>query len=184
MSKFYYLISTLPAISLWEKPEIDVKSFLSSCREWLCEKDMKTLEEVHILPPKKSNSTLLTIIKWYNWETCLRNRIARYRSSKLDIDLAPFLHEECDFFSESDRIVQEATASDNPLDKEKALDEQRWIYLNSLEAGHIFNLDLLCIYKLKLQLCEKWLDRVTEKGKDNFNKTLDELYTKDLLKIN
>jgi hypothetical protein len=183
MSTFYYLISSLPSISLWEKPEIDSETFLSSCKEWLNDKEIELLKDVNLLPAEESTHKIATVTRWYNWETCLRNRIARLRSGKLDIDHTQYLQEEHDFFSESDRIVQEAMIADNPLEKEKMLDEQRWNFLNSLEAGHSFDLELLCVYKLKLKLCEKWLDRITEKGKDNFDKALNTLYKEDMLKI-
>ena len=183
MSTFYYIQSTLPSISLWEKPEIDIDTFLSRCSDWLTDKEMKLLKTADIIPAEKLLHKNATVIKWNNWETCLRNRIAKNRSPKIDIDAVQYLKEEKDFFSESERIVQDAIAADTPLEKEKILDEQRWNYLTNLEAGHSFDIDLLCIYKLKLQLCAKWFSRVTDKGKDNFEKALDVLYKEEMLDI-
>jgi hypothetical protein len=184
MSTLYYIQSSLPAISLWEKPEIDIETFLSRCSDWLNQKETEILTSANIAPTANQEHGNITITKWNNWETCLRNRIAKYRSNKLNIDATVYLKEEKDYFSELDRIVQEAMAAPNPYEKEKMLDEQRWHYLTSLEARHFFDIDLLCIYKIKLQLCEKWLNRNKDNGRDNFEKALDDLYKNNMLKIN
>ena len=184
MSTFYYLISSLPSISLWEMPEINTDRLFDICDEWLSVKEMEVLKQVELSPNENIRKHIPTLVKWYNWETCLRNRLARHRSGKIDIDYTPYLREEHDYYSEIERIAQEAIAADTPLEKEKFLDEQRWSYLTNLEAGHIFNFDLVCIYKLKLMLCEKWLARDTERGKQNFDKALNELYKREMLEIN
>ncbi|MCF7790647.1 MAG: DUF2764 domain-containing protein [Victivallales bacterium] len=183
MSKFYYLISSLPSIYLWDELEVDMDTFLLNCEEWLTVNEMEILKETDVQPKKSPNHSITTTERWYNWETCLRNRLVRHRSTKLDLDQTLYLREEYDYFSEVDRVVQEALSAETPLQKEKVLDEQRWVFLNSLEACHIFDLDLLCIYKLKLQLCEKWLHRTTDRGKNNFEKALNELYKGDILEI-
>ena len=183
MSTFYYLISTLPSLTLWEKPEINLESFLTVCSELLDEKEMQILDEVDTLPVVNPLHKNKTIDKWYKWETCLRNRIARSRSSSIDADCTPYLQEEKDYFPETDRIVQEAFGADTPLHKEKILDEGRWNRLIELESGHIFDIELVCIYKLKLLLSKKWDNRTEEKGKENLETALTELYKEDFLKI-
>lgn len=185
MSTLYYLISSLPTLSLWEKPEIDLNSFLELCKDQLDINEYNAVKEIEFLPSEdlEKQHKNLSLKKWYNWETCLRNKVAKLRTNNTDKDCTSYLHEEKDYFPEIERISQEAMGADNPLDKEKILDNGRWERLCELESGHIFDIDLVFIYKLKLFICEKWLTRQEDAGRENLDKALDELYKEDLLSI-
>lgn len=183
MSIFYYIIASLPTLYLFEKQELDMVSFLEICKDQLDIKEYNAVKEIGLLPLEERHYSNSTLQKWYNWETCLRNKIARLRTTGNEKDCTPYLHSEKDYFPEIDRIVQEALGTENPLQKEKMLDIGRWERLSELESGHIFDIELIFIYKLKLLLCEKWIHRKEEAGKENLDKVLEELYKENILNI-
>ena len=174
---YYYLISSLPMLALGEKIPMTSEEFLSNCSDWVSKSKYKQLCDVSLNPDTDQNPKNKTVIGWYNWETCLRNRIAKTRSTKLEKDISKYTKEERDAFSEIDRGIQESFAADNPKLREKILDELRWKEIDNLESGHLFDLGKLCIYKLRLMLCEKWLDREYEKGQSNLDKALKIFYS-------
>jgi len=81
-----------------------------------------------------------------------------------------------DYFSEIDRGVQEAFSAKDPKLKEKILDNLRWKELDNLESGHQFDVTKLCIYKLRLMICEKWINRQIEKGETNLESIVEHFY--------
>jgi hypothetical protein len=177
MSSYYYLISSLTVPVLGSKPLLSLGKFMESCSEWISESEYRELENVLLIPDYEHISKNKVVNQWKNWETCLRNRMVTARTGKLNKSAAHYLQEEKDFFSEIERAVQEAYSAGNPMLKEKILDELRWKELNELESGHLFNFDLLCIYKLRLMLCEKWLTRESEKGERNLDAVLLNFYS-------
>ena len=44
MAKYYYLISSLPMLSLENEPAISYQDFLARCREQLSDSDFKEIE--------------------------------------------------------------------------------------------------------------------------------------------
>lgn len=175
MSAYYYLVSSLPMLMMGETAPISLENFMESCKDWLSDKELDQLTKLDLTPtetaPFDSDSSAG---KWNQWETSLRNRIAKHRASSLNKDADHYTQPEKDVFSEIERIVQEAY-SVNPLEREKIFDKNRWQQLDNLEAGHEFDFDKLCIYKIKLMLNEKWKHRKTEQGVENLNTILQQI---------
>jgi hypothetical protein len=177
MTQYYYLISSLPMLRQGEEPLFDHYQFLEDCRNWLGKTEFSILEKLSLLPTESSAASGNSLAAaWYRWETCLRNRIARTRKSAFTAEAEDYTLPEEDFFSEVERGVQDAFALSNPLEREKLLDALRWTLIENLEAGHIFDFDRLCAYKLKLMLVEKWQGREQEKGVAGLDKVVDEIY--------
>ena len=65
--------------------------------------------------------------------------------------------------------MREAFAAENPLEREKMLDAARWRKLEELELGNLFNFNVLCAYKLKLELLLKWKARNAELSQKNLD---------------
>ena len=62
-----------------------------------------------------------------------------------------------------------AAAAPDPLEREKLIDRIRWRKLEELEAGHEFDFDALCVYRLKLEILGRYRRRSAETGRTNFN---------------
>ena len=47
--------------------------------------------------------------------------------------------------------------------------------LDDLEAGHEFDFDGLCVYRLRLEILNRYRGRSVEKGRSNFNAAVDRI---------
>lgn len=178
MKEYYYLISSLPTLSLDEtnkKLKIDVDEFSQQCLANVSEDELKLIEQISLIPSSTmiegdddgefltnvNNSTSVDTSvaeKWYKWEICLRNAIAKKRAPR-SRDLSDILQTEYDFYSEIERCIQNAYSTNNPLERENMFDKLRWAFLDELENEHQFDFGFLCIYKIKLLLVLKRLQR-------------------------
>lgn len=186
MSKYYYLVSTLPMIKWFirhggnhhewnENIPFSSDDFMSQCSAWLSESEFLRLNKLSLIPPENISSPAgYPERKWYVWETCLRNKIARLRVLSSEKNVERDTRPELDCFSEIDRGIHEAFTAPDPIKREKALDLLRWDMLENLESGHHFDFDKLCVYKLKLMLCEKWIQRTEKKGHETLEEVLKE----------
>ena len=171
MAQFYYLISSLPMLSLDETPSIDSAKFLDSCDGFVLPEELETLTELALHPSDPPSDNILE--EWSNWETLLRNQLVLKRSKQGG---EKYLHEENGTFSEILKGVQEAYLKADPLEREDYLDQLRWARLEDLEVGHEFDFRKLCIYKIKLMLCEKRMNRGKEKGSTNYDDIINTIY--------
>lgn len=183
MSKYYYLVSTLPMLRWFtvnhhewnENIPFSSDDFMARCSGWLSESEFRRLNKLSLIPSEDISSPAgYSAEKWYVWETCLRNKIVKFRVLSSEKDAEKNIRTESDCFSEIDRGVQEAFTASDPIKREKALDLLRWNMLEDIESGHHFDFDKLCVYKLKLMLREKWIGRDEKKGSENLEYILDE----------
>jgi hypothetical protein len=158
-------------LMLNESPSIDSSQFLDSCSDFISPEDFEILTNLSISP----NDISSPIPEWSIWETLLRNRLVHQRGSA-GSGYEKYLHEERDSFSEIEKGVQEAYLKSDPLEREDFLDQMRWTKLEDLEVGHDFDFIKLCIYKMKLMLCEKRLGRNKEKGSLNYDDIVETIY--------
>lgn len=172
---YYYLISSLPAIILGEKPYYSSKEFMNLCSEWIGKSDIEKLSKL-TLNLENTNTNNRFARDWYKSEEILRNCSVKKRAAKLNKDPLPYLKIEDKIYADIERGVQDSFSAENPLEKEMALDKLRWKIIDSLEIGHFFDLEKLCAYKLRLLICEKWSTRKTEAGQKNLDTILDSLY--------
>ncbi len=138
---------------------------------------MRTLSEASLEPrPDCSPAAHGSLVAWNNWETALRNKIATLRRAQFKSDPQSFLRREGDFFSEIDKIVQEAFSLDDPLAREKELDAARWRRLDEIESKGLFSFPRIFSYRLKLLMLEKWSSRTRESGGESLEKILDAVF--------
>ncbi|MFA6714814.1 MAG: DUF2764 family protein [Victivallales bacterium] len=175
MAGYYYLISSLPMLMFNEKASLSIEEFNAACIDKISENDLNILRRLNLVPePEVIYPAGSAAERWRQWEVCLRNRIAGHRASQ-GRDVHNYLQEEKGCFCEIDTGVQEAFALKNPLEREKYFDRMRWRALEDFEAGHHFDFDKLCIYKLKLLLLEKWRERQVEQGTKNLDVMLEQI---------
>jgi len=178
MASFYYLISSLPLLKLGEIPLLDTAEFLAASEGFLTDDEILEIQSLSLVPPK--NPPLgETSALWFEWETCLRNALIRVRDQGKNIDSEKFIRHETDFFSEISTGVHEAFSKPTPLEMENALDKLRWSKLDTMEVGHMFDFTRLCIYKIKLMLCEKQNLRKSETGSSHFDEIVECIYEKE-----
>ena len=183
MAEYYFLVSSLPTLYPWEATSVTTGSFMEACASWLPEEELETLWRLGLEPDTSLAESSPVVQRWIAWETCLRNRLAKARAAALGVASDRDLRPDLDFFSAIDRAVQDAHAAADPLARERLLDKLRWSELDDLEAGHYFDFDRLCVYKLKLALREKIAKRDRPSGQDNLEGALRGLYDPEAHKI-
>ncbi len=179
MAGYYYLISSLPALAADGEPAIKLAEFMEQCGEWLSPDEMQELSRLDLVPANDDPADLSgPALAWHDWETCLRNAIARHRgASGQDVESA--LRYELDCYGEIEAGVQEAWSQTDPLERERVLYRLRWRFLDDLESGHNFDFHLLAAYKLKLLLREKWVALNVAAGRGNLTATVAQIEQKN-----
>jgi hypothetical protein len=162
---FHYLVASLPSLRLGETPGLRSDDFLEVCGRYLEPEQQEILVGAGLLPaPPAPEAPHEALRGWYEFETDLRNHLARARAARRKVDAEPFLRPEGNLSSDMERAVGEALDQSNPEDGERRLDELRWRFLEDLTVGHPADMTNLLAYRLQLLLAEKWVDLDADQG--------------------
>lgn len=155
MDKYYYFVSQLPLLIFGQESYIDKERFLDEAKKWLSDKDFSTISGVSLndFYPRDGDNEVLA--KYKNFERALREEIASFRKNESRGGLTSL-----------NLNLNEGT----PLEIERTLLHLRWEFIESLEEGHFFDLEILILHFLKLQALERLLTFDREKGTAVFDK--------------
>lgn len=164
-SDFFYLLSSLPLLRRNETPPLSYDDFMRQCREQLAANDLLQIELAQLLPPADAQAVRAPLLRdWYAWETFVRNILAEARARRKRIESARF-QRPTDYFQPSDRKrVEEIFALSGAEEREVALLQLRWEHLDELESGHYYDLGVLLVYALRLQLLQRQASQESEAG--------------------
>lgn len=183
MSEYYYIVASLPMLSISGAPPISSDEFLAAVEEHLPLLEAAELRGLSLLPATNAASTRDDILKWNEWETSVRNRVASLRS-KNDASAAERAQRPGGgFFTEVESGVREAFAKSNPLERENHLDQLRWAFCDALEQESFFGFAKLAAYRLKLLICEKRAAVDAEKGAENYDFIIKTIYDNGRLQL-
>lgn len=159
-------------LQMGEEPVLDSEAFLDLVKGNLDETHARQLESIEPIP----NGTGCCDIErhWLAWETYVRNIMLRERTDSAELVHRWHRHED-DVFPGVRRLVEEALNHENPLVRERLLDELRWNMLEGLRVTNEFDFGALVIYRLQLFLAEKWAGQDMELGMENLNRLVDKL---------
>ncbi|MFC1569595.1 DUF2764 family protein [bacterium] len=157
MTKYVYLIAQLPALA-YDKPSyMNVSMFLEEANKWMSKRDLEKLKNVSFKDSEvdEKHSKTLRIVQQFGKQ--IRQDLGQWRQSK---------KKGAEYKPESFpvSIVKEG----NPLEIEKKLLYLRWQFIESMELDHHFDLDLLMLYFLKLQILQKLSEYNKDKGMERF----------------
>lgn len=160
---YYYLISSLPSLTLETAPPFSFAEFVKLCSEHLTKNDLGTLLSLDSETEEPIKNSCVR--SWKDRESLLRNALTKLRAVRLKKDAAPYIRETEISDSRADKIASEALARDNPLDRELLLDKFRWQQAEELAGFNPFSSDALIAYALKLKLAERWAGFDEEKAR-------------------
>ena len=152
--QYYYVISSLPSLSLKEELPIRKNNFLSVCKENLKTTDFEMLRSIDLFEVDQEKAPLDIIRCFFSWEREVRNALVRLRAERLDLDSIDFIRGDITEHSIG-HFTEEAFSADSPLIAEDILNKARWKYLDELEFGHYFDIEILVIFFIKLQILER-----------------------------
>ncbi len=159
MDKYYYVISQLPMLFFGKEPDLSIKYFLDESRKWLSARDYRILARVNINEIEQYPKGPEVLRIYQNFEYQLRNDIAHWREAqKKDIEYKP------SNFPLS--VIKEG----NPLEIELKFMQLRWAFIDEIEREHHFDLGMLVLYYLKLQLLQRYFTFNKEEGLKKFQK--------------
>ena len=174
---YHYLISSLPGISLGNKPALSMDEFLANCQALLTEQDWTALQSLMDInnPPSTNNF----VNNWAARETQLRNAAARLRAARRNKDAVDFIRNHSGFDLSIENKVEEAFNQPNPLEREKAIDLIRWTFLDELAGTDPFSTNVLMAYALKLKIAERWAAMNQDQGQEKIEKAIERTEEKE-----
>ncbi len=180
MSQYYFLVASLPFLSYDGDHAAAPEEFLASAREHLTPRDYAIVSSARIDAPVELEPGPAVVVSWQRFERGLRNELVKVRAGKLGADAAAYIRTDEAGRDDTDRtgladIAREAFGEESPLSGENVLGRARWEFLNELEVGHFFDLDLLVIYYLKLQIVARRRRFNRDDGERIFRAATDEI---------
>jgi len=127
---------------------------LDEAGKWLPEKDFLIISRVSLndFYPRDEDNEILA--KYKNFERTLREEIASFRRNE----------------NRGGTSVNLNLNQGTPLEIERRLLGLRWEFIESLEGGHFFDLEILILHFLKIQVLERLLTFDNERGTVVFDK--------------
>jgi hypothetical protein len=153
-SGYYYLVASLPHLSLRAAPPLTTGQFLRRCAAQVSPTHYRILAEVELFQARPAETGLALLDRWYDRECALRNALAVVRAQRLGVEAAAHLRHFRHDHSLAE-IARHLLALDSPLAADEELDRLRWRFLEELAFGHYFDLETLVVYRLKLRILER-----------------------------
>lgn len=139
MGKYYYFVSQLPFLAFGQNCRISKEWFLEQAEKWLSARDFSIISRTGINDFYPRNEDNPVLAKYKSFELALREDIAAFRKNE---------NRPVNSFNLN---LSEGT----PLEIERKLLNLRWKFIESLESGHFFDLEILLLYLLKIEILER-----------------------------
>jgi hypothetical protein len=162
----YYLIASLPPLSVDQKLPLSVEAFQYACEEQLTPHDAAAARA--LLTHEASAHPF--VVAWRDKEAILRNAVAQQRARVRGVESARWLRatEGCDLMIE--RQVEEAFQQTDPLRIERALDAIRWRVAEELAGVDPLAVGVVLAYAIKLGIVMRWNALQVDQGMDVFER--------------
>lgn len=160
---YYYLMASLPMLTLGTPPAVSLQDFVNRCSEQLAGADLAVLLDLLKTGGRASRHPFAAT--WARRDGTLRNAVVRLRASRLGREAGTYLRTEAGEDPDTARLAAGAYARTNPLDREMELDRIRWRILEELAGFNRFSLPAVLAYGLQLKLAERWAALSAERGR-------------------
>lgn len=169
---YYYLCASLPSLAFGEIPQLHLAKFDAICREELTagEYDRLIMGGLRLRRGETGAGLPQFYADYARFEQYLRTRIAQRRVAR-DEEKTLSLPDPEEYFTEIDTLLGQIAGND-PGERERSIDQLRWRRIEDLEAGHDFDFDQLCAYRLKLEILEKYRERKADVGRERFEEAV------------
>jgi len=162
----YYLISSLPALSLDHAPQITAEAFIASCRAQLGRADAEAAEALMTGAP----SAHAFVTAWRDKDTVLRNAVAKARARAAGTDAARWLRPAQGYDAQIERLVEDAFQQPDPVRQERALDRARWAVAEEMQGYDPMGVRVALAYAVKLSLALRWAALDAGRGQEAFGR--------------
>jgi len=157
MDKYYYFVAQLPTLLFDREPLIEIETFLAEGEKWLGDRDYALLARVDMNQAVPESGDPGVLQRYKAFEFGLRNELALWRRTRgTDQEYRP------------SGFPLSAIREGTPLEVERRLLRWRWDYLDEEEREHHFDLEVLILYFLKLQILRRLFSFDKEQGLKTF----------------
>ena len=154
--QYYYIITSLPSLSLSGELPIRKDDFLANCEKYLKKTDFSILESISLFDVEKDEVPFDIVRRFFGWERGVRNALVRLRAEKLGLKPDEFVRGEIVDHSQT-LLAEEAFNADSPLIAEEILNRARWRHLDEMEFGHYFDIERLVVFLLNFRYLREYL---------------------------
>lgn len=168
VAEYIYFIVSLPYLSLDRDASISYGEFKKLAKEQLSVKDYQTLSKATFDHAGDKDSNHI-IRDWDNFNYCLNEYLTQERAKKLGRTGDEY-RARCAYNERIEHRASEIVSLSDPLEAEKAILGEYFIFLSKHEVESQFSLDALIIYGLLLQIKERVASFSPEKGRDEFER--------------
>ena len=165
MTKYYYLLASLPYLSRAASPLLSIEDFMAECNKWLMPEDMDILLSVGSDGDNVWVADTELVREWKEFDLGLRKELAEFRLSRKA--------GESGKVGEQNRGITEGA---DPLLMEKRFEKTRWDFLDDKWARYYFDVNALVIYFLKLKILTRLAGFDKDKGENIFYKLCEVTY--------
>lgn len=141
MSNLVYLITSLPSLTFGQSPPISMDGFYNDAKEQLSSRNFNKLQEIdlqNIIEGDRFN-----LKKFVDQLESLKEDLLEIRNAKKN-DRTPAI-----------TSIPKTILDQNPLEREKSIMKWQWEQLTDIDAGEVFTITELFVYKLKLQILHR-----------------------------
>ena len=168
----WYLVASLPLVSLGAEPPLSIDAFRGLCGEHLPDRDLRELDAV--LEGTAGTSEFARA--WREANLRIQDECAALRAARLGIDSSPWRTDIGVPDATLIAAVREAFQQPDPRSRELALDALRWRTLEDLARTAPFGLAAVLAYGLRLQLAARQAARTEEAGRHQLARHLDAMF--------
>ncbi|MCL1921757.1 MAG: hypothetical protein FWG50_11925 [Kiritimatiellaeota bacterium] len=161
----YYLIASLPTLSLEQPPQITAEAFLLSCREQLGRAEAEAAEALMT----GAGSAHPFVSAWREKDTLLRNAVAKARARAAGADASRWLRHAQGCDAQVERLAEDAMQQPDPAKQERALDKARWVAVEGLQGLDPMGANVPLAYAVKLALALRWAALDAGRGQEAFD---------------
>lgn len=165
MASYYYLVASLPALRYGGVLPFSTEAFLVQCKTQVSPHHYQLLETALAGTP----STQHFLNSYQNFAQMVKKELTEQRSRKLGLN-DPSYRNDADKEARISESVRQALASDDVLQAEMMLIALHWKFLDDLSALHVFDIEGLLAYALKLAILERKSLFTQEEGNAEFKR--------------
>ncbi|MBI9020190.1 MAG: DUF2764 family protein [Verrucomicrobia bacterium] len=170
MKKHWYLVASLPALRLGEKPAMAAAGFRAACAGHLEAEEILMVDALleNREPARGAASRL------WNAEVQLRDAVVRVRAKNRGTDAARFIRPHEGFSVSIEKMVTDAFTRPNPLEREMELDRARWTLADELALTDAFGFPAILAFAAKVRIAERWAGLDESAGQAKVEELIDQ----------
>ena len=162
MSSPSYLMASLPMIELGDVPPLTLEEFRHRCIGMLDESELNALDA--LLAGEECDDEFVTAYQAH--EIQMKNVSGRLRAAAWGPEVRFMERSFPGYDVTFAKMIQDAFAKSNPMEKEQDIDKARFWLVDSLAGVGEGTVKHVYAYAIKLKICERWA-RLTEAAGDS-----------------